>query len=146
LPTSGTFTTHAAGDELQEANMPTSPPSPIIHIIRFEELNWLATDPQPRNQNHGHCLHKAVKPGKFTTSLVFQVDSVEKTGTPGGAQGHDWYRYVLKNHRSTISGLRRGSHQHVCAYAADYAERLNTRILFGSSNWQSRRTKAARHP
>ena len=125
--------------------MPTSPPSPIIPPIRFDTLNWLAAEPQPGNQNHGHRLHKALKPRNLTRSLVFQVDSVEKAGTPGGAQGHDWYRYILKNHRSTISGLRRGSRQRVCAYAADYAERLNTRILFGSSNWQSRRTKAGRH-
>jgi hypothetical protein len=80
----------------------------------------------------------------ITTALVFQVDSVEKTEAPGGGQGQDWYRYVLKNNSSTINGLRRGSHQHVCDYAADYAEQLNSRIVFGPPHWNPRGTKAAR--
>lgn len=79
----------------------------------------------------------------ITTSLVFQVDSVEKTETPGGGQEQDWYRYVLKNQSSTINGLRRGSYQHVCDYAAEYAEQLNTRIVHGSQNWSPRGGKTA---
>ncbi len=84
------------------------------------------------------------KHGDMTSALIFQVDSVEKTETPGGGQGQDWYRYVLKNHSSTIDGLRRGSRQHVCAYAAEYAEQLNTRILFGPPRWQPRNSKTVR--
>lgn len=83
----------------------------------------------------------AVKRNAITTSLIFQVDSVEKTETPGGEQGQDWYRYVLKNHSSTINGLRRGSRQHVRDYAAQYAEQLNTRIVYGTQNWSPRGSK-----
>lgn len=78
-----------------------------------------------------------------TTLLVYQVDSVDKTDAPGGDQRNDWYRYVLKNHRSTINGLRRGTHQHVCDYAAQYAEQLNLRIVFCSPSWSARNGKAA---
>ncbi|MBI5041229.1 MAG: hypothetical protein HZB57_08540 [Gammaproteobacteria bacterium] len=85
----------------------------------------------------------ASKRADLTTSLIFKVASVEKTETPGGEQGQDWYRYMLKNHNSTINGLRRGSHQHVCEYAAQYAEQLNTRIVLGPSPWSSRGSKVA---
>jgi hypothetical protein len=82
----------------------------------------------------------------LTTSLVFHVDSVEKTETPGGGQGQDWYRYVLTNHRSTIQGFRRGSRQHVCDYAAQYAEQLNLRTVNGPSTWSPRGNKLASRP
>lgn len=82
----------------------------------------------------------------ITAPLVFQVDSVEKTEPPGGGQGNDWYRYVLKNRSSTITGLRRGSRQHVRDYAALYAEQLNTRIVFGPPSWNPRGRRAARTP
>ena len=84
-----------------------------------------------------------VKRAGITTSLVFLVDSVEKTETPGDEPGKDWYRYVLKNHSSTINGLRRGSRQHVFDYAAQYAEQLNTRIVHGPTPWSSRGSKIA---
>lgn len=79
----------------------------------------------------------------ITRSLVFEVDRVEKTDAPDGEPQQDWYRYVLKNHKSTITGLRRGTHQHVCDYAAEYAEQLNARILFGSSRWSPNGSKIA---
>lgn len=78
-----------------------------------------------------------------TNLLVFQVDSVDKTDAPGGDQHDDWYRYVLRNHRSTINGLRRGTRQHVCDYAAQYAEQLNMRIVFCSPSWSARNSKTA---
>ncbi len=81
-----------------------------------------------------------------TTILVFQVESVEKTEPPGGEEGRDWHRYVLKNQSSTITGLRRGSRQHVCDYAAGYAKELNARIVFGPPSWNPRGRKPARTP
>ena len=71
------------------------------------------------------------------------AEAVEKTDAPDGEPQQDWYRYVLKNHKSTITGLRRGTHQHVCDYAAEYAEQLNARILFGSSRWSPNGSKSA---
>lgn len=79
-----------------------------------------------------------------TTTLVFQVESVERTEPPGGGQGQDWHRYVLKNQSSTITGLRRGTRQHVCDYATDYAKELNARIVFGPPSWNPRGRKPAR--
>lgn len=75
--------------------------------------------------------------------MAFLVDSVEKTDAPDGGQGRDWYRYVLKNRRSTIVGHRRGSQQHVREYAAQYAEQLNTRAVLGPTTWNPRRKKIA---
>ena len=87
-----------------------------------------------------------VKNTGITSALVFQVDSVEKTEAACGEQGDDWYRYILKNRTSTINGLRRGSYQYVCEYAAEYAEQLNARIVFNPSKWQPRGNKVARTP
>lgn len=86
----------------------------------------------------------AVERVNVTTTLVFQVESVEQTEPPGGGQGQDWHRYVLKNQSSTITGVRRGTRQHVCDYAADYAKELNARIVFGPPSWNPRGRKPAR--
>ncbi|MDH4133686.1 MAG: hypothetical protein OEV31_02760 [Gammaproteobacteria bacterium] len=75
--------------------------------------------------------------------MIFEVHSVEKSDAPDGGQGRDWYRYVLKNRRSTITGHRRGSQQHVREYAAQYAEQLNTRAILGPTTWNPRRKKVA---
>ncbi len=75
--------------------------------------------------------------------MAFLVDSVEKSDAPDGGQGRDWYRYVLKNRRSTIVGHRRGSQQHVREYATHYAEQLNTRAILGPTTWNPRRKKIA---
>ena len=78
--------------------------------------------------------------------LVFRVDSVEKTDAPGPGQGNDWYRYILKNNSSTITGVRRGTRQHVYDYAAEYVEQLNLRVKFGPSTWNPRGRKPGRPP
>ena len=76
--------------------------------------------------------------------LIFQVQSVEKSEAPDGGSGHDWYRYVLTSRGSTITGHRRGSHQHVRDYAAHYAEQLNTRAVLCLPSWSPRGRKPAR--
>jgi hypothetical protein len=48
----------AAGDELQEINMSTLSPARTTPAIRFEFLNWIATDPMPRDQAQSHRLHE----------------------------------------------------------------------------------------
>lgn len=62
---------------------------------------------------------------------LFEVARVERTDAPDGSTGRDWYRYVLNNGRSTITGQRRGSRKDVTAHAAHYAEQLNARALGG---------------
>lgn len=76
----------------------------------------------------------------------FKVTSVEKTGAPDGGQGQDWYRYILENNRSTITGQRRGSRKDVLAYATQYAEQLNARGLTGQSTWSPRGRKPTSTP
>jgi len=78
--------------------------------------------------------------------LVFHVYSVEKTDSPGPGQGNDWYRYVLKNDSSTITGVRQGTRQHVREYAVEYAEQLNLRIKFGPATWNPRGRRPGRPP
>ncbi|BAU47522.1 RNP-1 like RNA-binding protein [Sulfurifustis variabilis] len=73
----------------------------------------------------------------------FKVALVEKIGAPDGAEGKDWYRYVLESGRSTITGQRRGSRDDVYAYATQCAEQLNTRALAAASIWNPRGRRPA---
>lgn len=73
----------------------------------------------------------------------FKVARVERTGAPDGADGKDWYRYVLESGRSTITGQRRGSHDEVYAYATQCAQQLNTRALAAASIWNPRGRRPA---
>jgi RNA recognition motif. (a.k.a. RRM, RBD, or RNP domain) len=79
----------------------------------------------------------------LATAPVFVVDSVEKTEVPGGARGDNWYRYVLKSERSTITGLRSGSREQVRTYASQAAERLNIRSALCQNSWSPRGRKPA---
>jgi hypothetical protein len=75
------------------------------------------------------------------TTPTFVVASVEKTSAPDGGSEQDWYRYVLKSRRSTITGHRRGSAKYVHTYAAECAEQLNARAAMGQSIWSPRGRK-----
>lgn len=44
-----------------------------------------------------------------TRVSLFVLERVEKTSMPEGGDGQNWYRYVLRNGRSTITGQRRGA-------------------------------------
>jgi hypothetical protein len=79
------------------------------------------------------------------TAHLFKVTLVERSATPAGATGRDWYRYVLTsgNHNSTIVGHRRGSLEDVRSYAAQCAAQLNTRSLTAASAWTLRGRKSA---
>lgn len=68
----------------------------------------------------------------------FQLVRVEKTRVPQGATGETWYRYVLENGRSTITGQRCGPLDEVTEYANHYAEQLNARNVAGHSAWSPR--------
>jgi hypothetical protein len=47
-----------AGDISQEINMLTLHPLRKTPTIRFEFLNWVATDPMPRDQTQSQLLHE----------------------------------------------------------------------------------------
>jgi len=61
----------------------------------------------------------------------YQVASVEKTNGPAGAEGDDWYRYVLASGPSKITGFHRGSLEEVTEYATDCAAAFNMRSVKG---------------
>ena len=69
----------------------------------------------------------------------FRVSLVEKAAVPHGAEGDNWYRYVLESGYSAITGWRRGSLQEITQYATRYTEELNARGNHGSSPWAYRR-------
>lgn len=79
------------------------------------------------------------------TPRLFKVACVEKTGTPEGGEGQNWYRYVLESGCSTVTGQRRGSRRDVLEYAMQYTERLNARRRTAQSNagWRGRKPASA---
>jgi hypothetical protein len=62
-----------------------------------------------------------------------EVIEVEKVDGPGGADGDDWYRYVLAQGRSLITGFHRGTLAEVAEYAAESVAAFNERSLRGKS-------------
>ena len=63
----------------------------------------------------------------------YQVATVEKTSSPEGGQGENWFRYVLSSGRSQITGLHRGTLDEVTEYATGCAELVNSRSAIGKS-------------
>ena len=70
---------------------------------------------------------------------LFRVALVEKSAVPQGADGEDWYRYVLESGYAAITGWRRGSLQEITQHAVRCTEELNARSTDGLSRWASRR-------
>ena len=63
----------------------------------------------------------------------YEVTEVEKVDGPGGADGDDWYRYVLARGDSRITGLHRGTLAEVMEYTAECAAAFNERNLRGKA-------------
>ena len=85
----------------------------------------------------------SVKSESLTAPVPFKVARVEKTAAPDGGSTDTWYRYVLDNGRSTITGVRQGPLKEVTAYAARCAEQINARGLGKTSMWAPRGRKPA---
>lgn len=60
-----------------------------------------------------------------------KVAEVEKVKGPGGADGDDWYRYVIDRGTSRITGFHRGTLAEVTEYAAECAEAFSERRQHG---------------
>ena len=73
---------------------------------------------------------------------TFKLARVEKIDSPDGGHDH-WYRYVLDNGRSAITGQRCGSLKDVTAYAQRCAEQINARGAGKQSLWAGRGRKPA---
>lgn len=72
----------------------------------------------------------------------FEVASVEKVAMPDGAQGGDWYRYVLASGPARITGFHRGTPEEVTTYAKNCADDFNLRNATGKSNRALANSKA----
>ncbi len=57
----------------------------------------------------------------------FVVVSVEKSNPPEGADGDNWYRYVVERQNSTIVGNVRGTQKQVDVYLEELLDKINLR-------------------
>ena len=69
----------------------------------------------------------------------FWVANIEKTETPNGMAGDNWYKYTIGEGESAINGIRSGSLKEVTEYAEEFAANLNERTLLGYSAYAARR-------
>lgn len=69
-------------------------------------------------------------------AIAFNLTAIEKTAPPDGGANGVWYRYVLENGKSTITGYRQGSKEQVMRYARDFAADVNARAARGYTAWQ----------
>lgn len=102
------------------------------------------TSPKQQPEAHigGSVAPAASAPPRRRPVSRFKLLRVERADMPEGSRGSNWYRYVLENGRSTITGRRRGSLKDVTAYATRYAEQLNARAASASySIWAPRSSK-----
>ena len=80
-------------------------------------------------------------------ALRCTVVSVEKSDGPGGADGNDWYRYVIDSPGSPITGYRRGAKSDILEYLNECTgkleERMNTRKSARSTGRKPGRTKTS---
>jgi len=85
-------------------------------------------------------MHQPPK-AQMDSTRHFRVVLVEKSAMPQGAEGEDWYRYVLESGYAAIIGWRRGSLQEITQHAIHCIEELNARSSNGFSPWAYRRKK-----
>jgi len=62
--------------------------------------------------------------GKLRCTVI----ELTKTRGPGGADGSDWYRYVIHNPGAPITGYRRGKKKEVMAYLKECTNQMEERI------------------
>lgn len=75
-------------------------------------------------------------------SHQYNVTSIEKTVPPEGADGQNWYRYVIECDGSVVTGCRQGTLKQVTEHANSFAEEINARTQGrGMSPWAPRRSK-----
>ena len=74
-----------------------------------------------------------------TKSLKFQLESVEETTPPEGAEKGKWYSYIIGRGKSVIKGKRCGTLKAVTEHAEGIVEDLNSRGSNYGSMYVSRR-------
>jgi hypothetical protein len=74
----------------------------------------------------------------------YRVIAVEPGTAPRIAEPGEWYRYVIANSHTRVTGRRCGTREAVRSYAEGIADNLNTRVRNGHSLRAPRRTKRTR--
>lgn len=95
------------------------------------------SDTQPNDPKAGEA--KATPAASRPRS--FSLEEIEETHVPEGGGDQSWFRYVIGNGSSTITGQRAGTRDEVAEYAQRYAEQLNLRSSGRSSTWAPRAKK-----
>ena len=63
--------------------------------------------------------------------VKYEVIEIEKTATPEGMQGDNWYRYVIKKGNSVMECKKSGTLRAVKEHAEHAAELINSRHVRG---------------
>lgn len=74
------------------------------------------------------ALQKSKEDGVQKYPSTCTVISVEKSDGPGGADGNDWYRYIIDSPGSPITGYRRGAKRDVLAYLNECTSKIKERM------------------
>ena len=64
---------------------------------------------------------------RYKVKSNFNVMSIEKTTTPEGMDGDNWYKYIIGKGTSEIQGLKMGTLTEVTSHANNVANDLNDR-------------------
>ena len=59
----------------------------------------------------------------------YEIESVQRTDPPPGAEGSAWYRYVITQGTNTICGYRQGNLKTVTGAVRELVAQLNERRL-----------------
>ena len=59
----------------------------------------------------------------------YEIESVQRTDPPPGAEGSAWYRYVITQGTNTIRGYRQGNLKSVTGAVRELVAQLNERRM-----------------
>lgn len=66
-------------------------------------------------------------PSISSTSQFYSIESIEPVDPPAGAEGDDWFQYVIVQGTNRISGYRQGNLESVRQSTEENIELLNER-------------------
>ena len=72
---------------------------------------------------------------------MYEIISIQRTESPPGADGSDWYRYEIANGRDIINGCKQGSLDFVTTEVEKNVEQLNERQIGKRARMQKEITR-----
>jgi len=78
---------------------------------------------------------------KKSIEFKYRVVSIEKTETPTGMPGDNWYKYIIGQGTSKIEGFKAGTLKEVTEHVDTFTEDLNGRAKSGSTAYAARKKK-----